>query len=290
METASDIRVKIATLDQLPPLPEMARKLLELKGKASPAARELAAAVEVDPSLSAQVIRYARSSLYGYRGSINSVDDAIARVLGYEMVLNLALGLAASRPFDLPDEGPIGARAYWSAAVRTAFLAQKIAFAAPAAARGNILPSMVYLSGLLHDFGLLVLAHLAPVEYRELNIELAADQQHDLVAPCVERFGVSHYEAGARALRTWDLPDELIVTALKYADTDYDGPHSKYCDIVRLAHELIDGCGEAEVFERDTVTDAMHRLKLHKETVLRLIEGLMTHTDDVEALARQLAA
>lgn len=290
MDHATDIRAQIAALEKLPPLPEMARRLLQLKAKPAPSARELSAAVEMDPSLAAQVIRYARSSLYGYRGCIGSVDNAIARVLGYEMVLNLALGLAASRPFDLPEEGPLGARNYWITAVRTAFTAQKLAFAAPSAARGNVLPSMVYLSGLLHDFGWLVLSHLAPSAYHELNDTLTHDPKLDVGAASIEQFGISHFEAGARAMRFWDLPDELVVTALKYPDATYDGPHHAYATIVRLAHLLVTSATAAEALEKPGVLAAMETLKLHREVVQRLVENLAEHTSDVDSLARQLAA
>ena len=50
----------------------------------------------------AQVVSWAASPYYAAPGKIKSVHDAIVRVLGFDLVLNLALGLALGRSLSLP--------------------------------------------------------------------------------------------------------------------------------------------------------------------------------------------
>ncbi|HCG79216.1 MAG TPA: hypothetical protein DE015_08400, partial [Oceanospirillales bacterium] len=69
------------TLD-LPPLPEVARKIIELRVDPEADSKSLATTIEVDPGMSAQVLSWARSPYYGTRGEIKSVEEAVIRVLG----------------------------------------------------------------------------------------------------------------------------------------------------------------------------------------------------------------
>ena len=53
-------------------------------------------------------MKTASASAYAYQGKINSIDVAIVRVLGYRMVTHIAVGMAVSRSFRIPEEGPLG--------------------------------------------------------------------------------------------------------------------------------------------------------------------------------------
>jgi len=88
------IERRIQKVYELPPMPDLGRRILDLQSDSHADARKLAAIVQLDPSLAAQVIRFASSSYYGYTGRITNIQEAIARVLGYDMVFNLSLGLA----------------------------------------------------------------------------------------------------------------------------------------------------------------------------------------------------
>lgn len=107
-----DIKSRIEALEQLPAMPGVARQIIQLRATPNAGVDALSKIVENDPSLAAQVLRYARSPLYAYRGKIDSVHTAIARVLGYDMVLNLALGIATAKPFKVPRKGPLGLDAF----------------------------------------------------------------------------------------------------------------------------------------------------------------------------------
>jgi HD-like signal output (HDOD) protein len=125
-EQIRTIEKRIEQVYELPPMPELGTRILELRSNPNASAQQLANIVQLDPSLAAQVIRYASSPYYGYRGRITNVQEAISRVLGYDMVFNLALGLAVGRSFRIPDEGPLGLTRFWEHAVCSAILVQKI--------------------------------------------------------------------------------------------------------------------------------------------------------------------
>ncbi|TPW15041.1 MAG: signal transduction protein, partial [Halothiobacillaceae bacterium] len=263
------VRARFEQLQDLPMLSETTRRILELRARPEPQITALAKLIELDPSLSAQVIRYARSSLFGYRGKIDSVEAAMARVLGYDAVLNLALGLAAAKPFKIPKNGPLGAEAYWLRSVRCAILTQALCHALPTPHTCSA--SFAYLAGLLHEFGYLALGHLYPQEYAKLNSMLLQNPHLDIVQNECELFGISHTEAGARVLRHWDLPDEIIVANLKHTDPLFTGIHSHYVQLIQLANQLLNFDDEEpnSVAERIAVT-TIERLGLE----LALVEKI----------------
>lgn len=87
--------------------------------------------METDPPLAAQVISWAVSPYYAAPGKIRSVEDAIVRVLGFDLVINLALGLSLGKGLALPKDQPRHRTPYWQQAIYTAALIEGLARAMP---------------------------------------------------------------------------------------------------------------------------------------------------------------
>ncbi|HET8848706.1 MAG TPA: HDOD domain-containing protein, partial [Marinobacter sp.] len=97
--TLEEVADKLQRLYRLPPMPALALRILRLTANTEATARELAELIEFDPSLTAQIMRYARSALFHYPGQINSVQEAVTRVLGFDRVAHIAMGIASVRAF-----------------------------------------------------------------------------------------------------------------------------------------------------------------------------------------------
>lgn len=111
------IKQRLEETLELPPLSDTAQRIIKLRVNANADISDLAQIVETDPSLAAQVVSWAASPYYSAPGKIKSIHDAIVRVLGFDMVLNLALGLALGKTITIPKEGPHGTLPYWQQAV-----------------------------------------------------------------------------------------------------------------------------------------------------------------------------
>ena len=235
------IRKRIESLlDQvegLPAMPEMAQRILHVAGDANSTAQDLAKAIEIDPSLSAQVISYATSAFYGYRGDITSVRDAISRVLGFELVANIAVGISLGTTFKVPAEGPIGLSAFWRHAVYTSALAERLCKVVPR--DRQVRPGTAYLSGLLHDFGYLVLGHILPAAFDALNQSITANSTLNVTRVESLVLGVSHTDIGARLLQRWKLPEEAVVAAQYHHTSDYRAEDAVYAHLISLAEGLL---------------------------------------------------
>lgn len=283
-----DIRKCVERIERLPTMPEMANRLLRLHNNPKATIEELTDIVQVDPSLTAQVLRYARSAFFGFRGKVDTLPQAITRVLGFDTVLNMALGLAASRTFRNPADGPLGLQAFWRHAAYSAALAQ--ALANVIGHRLPLQPGLAYLCGLLHNFGFLLAGHLFRAEFFLLNRVVAANPQ--IPVALIERrvLGIEHTQLGAMLMSAWNMPEPVIVACREHHDEFYAGQHAEYAQLMLCVDHLLRAHGIGEGTDGEPPTAILTALGLDPEVARQLTSKLLESNEALDAMARQLAA
>lgn len=218
-----DMRETITQVKALPPLPGTALRILNLTADPQADAKKLAEIVEMDPLLTAQIVRWASSPMYGYRGKISSVQDAITRVLGFNFVMDLALGLAVLAPLKAPNDGQIGTRMFWIHALASTRLMAKLAAAMPISARPA--PQALFLAALMHNIGFPLLGHRFPDEFSYLSNLIKANPTLMIFNLEIFAFGVNHAEIGAWLMNDWAMPRMVIDIVYHHHNPCYRGDH-----------------------------------------------------------------
>lgn len=192
----------------IPTLSPTTQKLLNLRSDPHAGVEQLVPIVSSDPSLSAQVVAWANSPMFAAPGRAKSIDDAVVRILGYDLVLNLSISMLLGNELKFDVKGPRGAVPFWMRALATARLMELLARQIPVTRRPVM--GLVYLSGLLHNFGTLILAHLFAPQYATLcrMIELNPHIEHWRLERSL--LGIDSGQLAAWLFRHWSLPDELI--------------------------------------------------------------------------------
>lgn len=283
---AGDIKKRIEKVHQMPAMPEMGNKLLLLKNNPKSTADDLADIVALDPSLSAQVVRYARSAFFGYRGEVKSIKAAIVRVLGFDMVMNMAMGLALGKGFDIPAKGPLGLRAFWRHAIFSATLCQAICAITPKSVRPK--PDLAYLAGLLHNFGFLLMGHILKPEFFLLNKTVEANP--DVPATIIEKelLGVSHTQIGTWLMTSWDMPEEVIITMTEHHNECYQGKHDNYVHLVYLVDCLLKARNLGDAADSEVPMATLIALGLEKEKIDGMVKHILKETAELDTIAQQL--
>jgi putative nucleotidyltransferase with HDIG domain len=170
-------------------------------------AEDIARIIEADPALAVRLLRLANSAFYA-PSPVTTVRDAIVRVGTMDVA---ALGLASEvmRIFRGIPKGQFSMRDFWEHSLWTACYSEALA---PSGSQRQSAP--MWLCGLIHDVGKLLLARNAPAEYAEVLDRVGTDG----VLLDVERetLGFTHAQAGAELLKTWRLPTLLVESTARH--------------------------------------------------------------------------
>lgn len=274
-----DMREAISSIRALPPLPGSAVRIINLISDPKADVDKLAEIIEMDPLLTAQIIRWSTSSLYGYRGKISSVRDAIVRVLGFNFVLDLALGLAVLAPLRAPKEGVIGTKMFWIHALASALLMKKLAQKLPA--EFNLNAQDVFLAALLHNIGFPLLGHQFPSEFDYLNKLINANPSLSIYNLETFAFGVNHTQIGAWLMSAWSLPRLITDIVYHHHNPFYRGDHYQLTLLTYLNDYLLGQIGIGDAANQNCPEDVWNVLSLDHATGQAVVDSLQ---DEIAAI------
>ncbi|MFT6261849.1 MAG: HD-like signal output (HDOD) protein/prolyl-tRNA editing enzyme YbaK/EbsC (Cys-tRNA(Pro) deacylase), partial [Bermanella sp.] len=224
------------TLD-MPPMPETAQKIIDLRMDPDAETDELAKLVNQDPGLAAQVISWANSPYYGVASPIVNVQEAVVRVLGFDLVINLALGLSLGRTLEVPKDGPQGYTPFWQQSVYTAAMMSELVRALPPESRPS--QGIAYLCGLLHNFGFLILGHVFPPHFKMVNRHIDANPQINRYYLEQHLMKLTREQISSNLFNQWGLPEE-VCTAIRYQNEPaYDGKHCVLSKMLYVSSRML---------------------------------------------------
>jgi len=289
IEKFTSLRIKQRLEDtlELPPLPQSAQDIIKLRSDPEAGSDDLADIIERDPSLAAQVVSWASSSFYNAPGKVKSVHDAIVRVLGFDMVMNLAMGLALGRTLKVPDDESKGYLPYWHQAMWIALGTTALISKIEPAYRQSF--GLSYLSGLLHNFGYLVLAHVFPPHF--MLICRYADANPHVDSAYIEHYllGITREQVGSQLMSVWNMPEE-VTTALRHQkNEEFEGEFSEYSNILNLTHHLLTKAGIL-AGAGATIDDGIYeRLHIKKDDADAAIAKLLENQEEVAGVAGMMS-
>ncbi len=284
--TTLRVKQRLEETLELPPLSDTAQRIINLRVDPNADISDLASIVETDPSLAAQVVSWAASPYYSAPGKIKSIHDAIVRVLGFDMVLNLSLGLALGKSMSMPKDGAQGATPYWQQAVYVAAAVEGLVTAIPREKRPSF--GMSYLSGLLHNFGYLVLAEVFPPHFSRICRYTEANPHVSCQA--IERhiLGITREQLASWLMSLWHLPEEVVVALRQQGNINSHGENSEYAKLVLVAKRLLRQQGIGDGPKSAVPLELYDELNLDPEKAFTTIENIMASSDDLDAIASQL--
>jgi HD-like signal output (HDOD) protein len=284
----ASLRQRIESTSELPAMPDVAQALLRLNSDPNGNINAVVEILEADPSIAAQIMRYARSAFFGYRGEIHSLHHAVTAVLGYGLTMDIALGLALGKTFAVPSFGPMGLFPFWQHSIYSAALIERMIQLLPRQRRP--LPGLGFLGGLLHNFGVLLTAHLFKKEAAMLRQIIAANKDRSVVELERQVLGTDHMEIGAWLMRSWNLQAEIQVAVAEHHDELYNGVHAAYPKLVLIADRLLKrhGIGDAESTELPEAI--LTSLGITAAQAEELLDSLIASASDLDLLAHQFAA
>lgn len=281
-----DMRDSVAQIKALPPLPGSAVRIINLISDPKADVAKLAEIIELDPLLTAQIIRWASSSLYGYRGKITTVHDAITRVLGFNFVLDLALGLAVLAPLKAPRGGVIGTRMFWIHALASTRLMKKITEKLPALSGMNL--QEVFLAGLMHNIGFPLLGHQFPNEFGYLSNLIEKNPLLTVFNLETFSFGVNHAEIGAWLMSAWSMPRAITDIVYHHHNPYYRGENHQLNLLTYLNDCLLGQMGIGDSVNQAWPEELWEQLRIDKSECLQILDSQHDELEKIISTAESL--
>ena len=187
---------------RLASLPDVYYRIMEVINSARSSASQIADTVSKDTSLLTKLLKLVNSAFYGFPSKIETVSRAVA-IIGTKELSTLALGIAAVQYFTDISPEYIDMKNFWRHSIACGVYARLLA-----AEKMGLSGERLFVAGLLHDIGKLVLFRQAPRQARQV-LEYAFSNRIPLVAAEREILGFDHAQLGAALLREWKIPASL---------------------------------------------------------------------------------
>ena len=187
--------------------------------------------VKTDPSLVANVLKVVNSPYYGIRSKVDTITRAIS-IIGLDDLYNIITTVVAVNTFSKIATDLVKPSTFWRHSFCTAILAKKLA------KHCNVLHTeRLYVIGLLHDIGSLLLYSRFPEESAKIIEQADGDEEvHFWIEK--EMLGFTHADIGAELLEQWGLPKTLTNTIRYHHEPAKSGDMVLDASIVHLANTL----------------------------------------------------
>ena len=215
----------VAATPELAAMPATSARLLALLEEPAAPVGELVAVIEMDPGLTANVLKLCNSAYYGLRREVGTVREALVR-LGNRTVVTLAFAASMGRLLQTPVSAYRMPRGQlWRHSLAVGLLASRLQPPTAEATDRN----RAFTAGVVHDLGKLLLDRPLRQRLEQLPAGLTCSgllaAEHDLL-------GFDHAEAGAALAESWNFPLDLVAVIARH---HLPQPHDRLASLVGLA-------------------------------------------------------
>jgi HD-like signal output (HDOD) protein len=188
----------------------------------------------------------------------------------------------------MPKDGVKGFTPYWQQSVYAAAAVEALVGAIPPKERPVM--GLAYLSGLLHNFGYLILSEVFPPHFSSICRYQEANPYSSHGEIENHLLGVTREQMGSWLMRLWNMPEE-VCTAIRFQnEVNYVKEGSSYANLLFIAMRLLrkHGIGDAPLEAiPQSLFDSLH---LDPEKAMEVIDNVMTSSADLDLMASNLAA
>lgn len=166
--------------------------------------RDFAQLISQDPSLTATLLRFANSPLYGFSGKVSTIDGAVS-LIGMQEIRDLVFAVSIRKTFDkLPNNTTIMVD-FWRHSLCCALASKQIAEVV-----GHSQKAVLFTGGLMHAIGSLAMFSQIPDDCAEVFRRVSCSSDGTRIFQLErEIIGFDHHEVGAEIAKAWRFPGIL---------------------------------------------------------------------------------
>lgn len=211
--------------------PDICVKVFELVESNDASTQEIGEVIGRDPSLTARLLRLVNSAYFNFSRRIDTVSRAVT-IIGVRELYSLVIAVSAIKSFSNLPNNLVNIDTFWRHGIYTGLIARALA------KQCRVLhPERMFVAGMLHDIGSLVLYNRMPETAADLLLVCDGDEGILHQAELAE-LGFTHADLGGALLRSWMLPDTLQEAVSYHHMPSYAVSSELEASIVHLAENL----------------------------------------------------
>lgn len=280
MNAPTTLRVNVDALQALPALPKIAQQILSIKLATDKGDEMLLKLIEKDPAISARIIGLANSPLFGTSRKIMAVSDA-ASVLGIKRIKMVALSFAMMSSVTRKPAGLLDVTHLWQHSMAIALAMDTLSKAMPKEMRPP--DEEIYLAGLLHDIGFLVLEYIDPELSNRFHARLAAEGTSRYSELEAEMLEINHCELGARLAEHWNLVPNIVAVLRHHHSSDVpaNAVGQPLIAMINLTGRLFPAFGADESVQADIEIEKWLALGISADKVQEVEAAMRKRTEEI---------
>jgi HD-like signal output (HDOD) protein len=226
------------TLRSMPPLPDVASRILAIVRNPEYSIDGLVAVVRTDPALTTRILKLCNSSLFGLSQPISSVSDAVA-YLGSRNLVKLVL-VSCTAPYfrNLPPNAYADPGLLWKQTLACSTACQTLAERC-----GHGQPATAFTAGILHNVGRVAIVQVVDAETLATAASMMLDPQTTELEVERKVIGLDHAAASGIVTESWNLPVELRRAVRNHHDVSHVATDDDLTALLHVADELVMSMG-----------------------------------------------
>lgn len=244
-----------AQIRKIPALPTLYTEITAALQKEDTSLEQIADLITREATVSAKLLQVVNSPVFALRQRVSSIRDA-SNFLGIQRLRALVLSTSLIGQCDASRCQPFIPEVFETHSLKIAECSARIAMGET---RNRQLSELAFTAGLLHQFGVMLLAANLPESYGEV-LRIAAEQNVSIARVERKAYGVTHAELAAFILASWHIPFP-IVNAVAFHDLPSTSDETEFSPLtaVHLASAIdIQSCTGVPEYDRAY----LERLKL----------------------------
>lgn len=216
----------VSNFSNLISLPDTVMRVNHMTNDQQYSAADIGETINLNPELSARLLRIANSPFFDFPSHINNIPRAVT-IIGTQELRDLLLAASAIDAFDDLPNKLIPMETFWRHSLRCGVIARTLATHLH---KPNV--ERFFTAGLLHDIGSLLINHQLPEIANKILVKSRQHRQRRFIIE-EDIMGFNHATVGGELLRQWGLPDYLVE-----AVANHHTPHlaKKYPQDAAIAH------------------------------------------------------
>jgi len=272
----------IDKIKDIPTIPTILGEILRITSSENSSIKDLSQIIYSDQSMATKILKMANSSFYRYVQQIKSIDRAIV-ILGFDEVRAIAVAMSIFDSIYLRKDGVYYSRLRsWNHSLLCGFGTKILASLCK---RSNDLESELFVGGLIHDIGKVLMDRYFPESFAKV-LEMVEETSMTMESAERQIFGFDHALLAGRLLRKWNFPDQLIDMVQYHHHPDHAGANQGWIALIFVADLMCHQLG----YSTYTCEPRPSIRKLSRSEMIKLIqhEGLLLTPKKLIASLRKL--